>query len=243
MSSVGAGGTRLANEAPVFAENELRRVMAALPANVGRQGRARVRFVLREWARVDLPNHLQRMALSQPEAARARRKRLMALHRALNEIDRVDRTGIVLALFRLRGIAEPVAGSPEDRDFDEILGVLDQLAEATRAANTPPRPGRPRNATHYLILKDIAAMFEWATGRPARRVVDRTTGGESGAFHRFACVVWQIVFGSEAGLSWALRQWETYGRYSRYGEHSPLIANIAMRMEENRRGDRALISM
>ena len=54
-------------------------------------------------------------------------------------------------------------------------------------------------------MKDLAAIFEWLTGRKAARGVDRTYHTETGPFFRFAQSIWPVAFGNTRGLKAAIK--------------------------------------
>jgi hypothetical protein len=207
--------------APTFTEGDIERIATTLPE--GNDPR-RLAFLLREWSAVELQRHLEQEA---PEKARDRRKRLQRLADALDKLNDRERIAIVFDLFRLAGVPEPLAGPPHDRRFDFLVVVVENLASAAREGAKAPR-GRPRGIAQYLILKDLAAIFENVTGQRASRIVNPDTGEETGPFCSFAREIWQIVFRSDTGLAGALRNWVRY----RDSESSAVIANIAMRMEK-----------
>jgi hypothetical protein len=94
----------------------------------------------------------------------------------------------------------------------------------------PPLKGpRPPTITANHVLQDAAAIFEWLTKTVATRETDRDTHSEKkSAFFRFASILWPVVFRKgTAGLPSAIKNWA--GWRKEFGEHSPLIKNIALR--------------
>jgi hypothetical protein len=84
---------------------------------------------------------------------------------------------------------------------------------------------RPRNLAAFFVLRDAAAIFEWFTWKKAGRGVHRIERTETGPFHRFASVLWPVVFekGTQ-GLPAAMKNWAQEKSRS-----SALIANIGLR--------------
>jgi hypothetical protein len=81
----------------------------------------------------------------------------------------------------------------------------------------------------YLVIKDIAAIFEWYSGLKATRRVNRVSKGETGPFYRFAAALWPVIFGKgDDRLPAAIKKFAAY----REREGRALIANIAMRHRE-----------
>jgi hypothetical protein len=89
---------------------------------------------------------------------------------------------------------------------------------------------RPRNIPAYLVMLDLAAIFEWLTHRKAARGVDRIDHTETGPFWRFAESVWLLAFGSALGLKAAMKNWAE--ARNEYHEHSSFLYNLAMRRPE-----------
>ena len=72
---------------------------------------------------------------------------------------------------------------------------------------------------------DLAAIFEWLTGRKAARGVDRTDHTETGPFWRFAESVWQVAFDTTRGLKAAMKNFVEARKL--YQERSPFLSNLA----------------
>src|SRR5262249_31401370 len=106
---------------------------------------------------------------------------------------------------------------------------LNNLAAATTKLmeKKPPSRGSP-NIRAYLVMMDLAAIFEWLTERKATRQVDRIHRKETGPFWQFRAAVWPLVFGEGvSGLPAAIRRWDELR--SLHGEASQLLRNIATR--------------
>jgi hypothetical protein len=85
-----------------------------------------------------------------------------------------------------------------------------------------------RYAVAYLTLLDIAAIYQWATGARATRIIDPNTGKDVSAFWQFAAALWPPIFGEgDEGLPSAMRRLAEGS--ARHGDVSPLLANIAFR--------------
>jgi len=90
-------------------------------------------------------------------------------------------------------------------------------------------PGQPRNFTSQMVLLDLAAIYEWATGRAAVRSVAPKSGKDVGPFWIFVASVWPLVFADGmSGLSAAMRRFGDMNSI----ERSPLLANMNLRYPE-----------
>jgi hypothetical protein len=191
--------------------------------------------VLLEWDRSALEEHLSR----EPRAhIRKRIKKLdtvtklaRLLQEALDKLERVDRSAIVLQMIRAgRGIEE-VNWKELAHRIARLEWLSEYLAKVGGVQTSEIwklRPGQPPNLAPYLVLQDAAAIFEWLTGVKATRHVDRDNYTETGPFFQFASILWPIIFKKgTAGLPAAMKNWAEWR--SEHNERSALIANIAAR--------------
>jgi hypothetical protein len=161
-------------------------------------------------------------------------KRAELLNEALAVIDDADRLNIITQL------ACPPERVPQGltganicrarRELEAAYEWLPRLAAAARDACLPyaPKKGPARNDVPYLVLLDLAAIFEWLTGRKAPRAwFKRGPEEEPLLFHEFAAAVWPVLFDSDDGLSNAVRTWNDDRRT--HGDRSPLMINLALR--------------
>src|SRR5262249_11391013 len=63
-----------------------------------------------------------------------------------------------------------------------------------------------RNLRSYLLLLDMAAIFEWLTARPARR----GSNERPSQFDEFVGVLWSVIFDQTRGMQAAVKNWATY---------------------------------
>jgi len=123
-----------------------------------------------------------------------------------------------------------------DRRLSEEPEWLELLAKAASKASTAfvPLPLRQNTLIRYLVLQDLAAIYEWATrqraGRRVRTDITVDAGKNYGPFWEFACTAWPMIFESVAGLDNALKTWAK--DRTRYNEVSPLIWNLDLRHPE-----------
>ena len=199
--------------------------------------------ILRDWGHEDLP----RLFWHEPEPVEVRNERHRRLKRvegtaaclgaALAELDERERSDLICM------IACPPERFPHGltqtnlaratNDMEATHAFLSRLAAAAEAASLSyaPKRGPARNNVPYVVLLDLAEIFEWVTGIAAKRRVGRNTHEDEGPFYRFAAAVWPVVFGSaDDGLSSALRDWATARK--KYAERSPVLRNLQMRHPE-----------
>jgi hypothetical protein len=185
---------------------------------------------------VDLRSHFSRETTAQQRNRRERLARIGKiadrLSAALNELDKRDRYTLAgqIGVAKGQDIFQAIF---TDQNLDRLNDAQNLVAEIGAAAKQPlwkPGRGQPRNISAYLVMMDIAAIFEWLTNTAPTRIVDRTTYDESGSFGDFAGAIWPLVFGTNSGFSAAMKNWGW--AHKKFGEQSPLLANIAMRHPE-----------
>ena len=224
------------NAAPKFSTDTIKAIADSLPEPQSKQRQQLLPRILREWARSDLPVTLW---MESREVTNKRVKRMEVLRRsagkllnALNAIEEHDRFSIIAQMIIAEGSRPRDVGRVEfdnrTRRLEEEFHFLSILAAISPKKYWNIKKGQPRNITAYLVLQDAAEIFEWFSGRRPTREVDRDDGTETGPFFRFASSVWPVVFGKGvAGLPAAMKNWGP--TRERYGERSPVIANIDLR--------------
>jgi hypothetical protein len=195
---------------------------------------------LQDWAAYDLEEHLARAT---PAVLRLQNQRLAAvaaqcrtLAACIDQLDVASRHeleahagGQIEAVLELPTEQHRQAGADLIRN---ALGCLATLAGAAdRAATLEALPGHQKTVVGYLVLLDLAAIFEHATGSRAERMVHGPDHADYkqdyGRFWEFGSIAWRIVFGSSKGLSSAFKRW-AHAR-DEYGEVSAVIENIRFR--------------
>jgi hypothetical protein len=234
-----------------WTDEQIGSLIRALPPIEDEPKRGLLPLILGEWARVDLETHLTRPGRKEARDV-ARRFGALAKHAhdlaaAIADLDEGLRHVLGYRLARLasdraaaRGSDEQLVGHDQAKKHskslaDEVARVERIAAAARDLASRPTDYGHHHNTiVRYLILKDLAAIFEYATGKRARRGVRSEDhpdyGQDYGPFYEFAKSVWQLLFGDTAGLSANLKLWAEARR--RYDERSAVIANIQLRHPE-----------
>jgi hypothetical protein len=228
-----------------FTKAQIRDLVYALPAYINAHRRRLLPRVLKEWSRTDLNEHLTRPT---PRQIRAEHRQLEKIGRTARDLAQAlaaiaDNGRFTIAcqllaprsdFFTNRLKYEDVCEA--ERRLQEEPNRLQQLATAAdeASAHFVPLPFRQSTLLRYLILQDLAAIFEWAMRQHAGRRVKTDIGDDAGEtygpFWEFASATWRIVFGSTKGLDNALKQWAQARRS--YGEQSAVIANLHMRHPE-----------
>jgi hypothetical protein len=213
-----------------FSNDELKRIEASLPNGVDHRRRQRLPRVMQEWARTDLREHLSRESQA---TRRARRQQVQAVERCtrdlLQSIEALDPTGQFSIVHEMAG-EQPRRTELEqwNQEFDSAMALLYRLVDSHPSAIWASSRGQPRNISAYLIIKDIAAIYEWATGSKASRRFDAYKDeDQEGPFWQFASAIWLAIYGTDHGVHAAFKNWAAARR--RFGEQSALISNIAMR--------------
>ena len=228
------------NITPQFDELAVERIRASLPKGIDQRRLNLLPRLLNEWSRTDLREHLSREARA---TVRGRYQQLSKigsrahdLREALEAIDQPGMSWIAQEIGREEGsplfsvtretLSEMKLRLKQQDDFlKKIEAAILRLLEEDKQG-----PGQPRNIVAYLVMLDLAAIFEWLTHRKAARGVDRIDHTETGPFWRFAESVWLLAFGSALGLKAAMKNWAE--ARNEYHEHSSFLYNLATRRPE-----------
>jgi hypothetical protein len=227
---------------PDFDDRTVRLITASLPETALPERVESLLAVLRDWANNELKAYFSRES-SADIKVRAKRveavgNRARDLLKALDSMDGTDMWEVALRMPRDGTCHWPkmkdhywwqwsktkrfVQRIEEEKDFLDALTVA--ISQAWRR-----KRGQPPNIISYLVIKDIAAIFEWCTKSPATRRIHRVTQKEGGDFYKFSAAIWPVVFGQgDDGLLAAIKKFAKY----RNREGRALMANIKMRHPE-----------
>ena len=193
-----------------FTDEALREITETLRKNARPERLELLPEILIAWSTGALPDYLSR---NDRQAYRARAERLADVSDAasdlLQTLQKLDDTAwfeiTCRAFLFARGFSEPrwglviADGAPEiitaaECQRDEALSWLKNLIKALGAAEPEPHP--PRRTRSYLVVLDLAAFFEFVTGkRPtlSNTHYKGTTQLRSGLFWNFLCCVGRSV--------------------------------------------------
>jgi len=228
--------------APYFDERAIEQIRASLPTGIDQQRLDLLPRVLNHWSVTELLEHLSR----EDRATFRRRCEQLTkiekcannLRKALGAIDQRGVSWIAQVIECEDGNTLFIASREKCTEMEERLkdegDFLRKLTAATARLidelDDSLSGRRPRNIPAYLVMLDLAAIFEWLTDRKAARGVDRTDHTESGPFWRFAESVWPVAFGTTRGLTAAMKKWAEARKL--YQERSMLLYNMAAHRPE-----------
>ena len=129
----------------------------------------------------------------------------------------------------------------DDKTVSDLMKAVGLIRDASgKAAGSLARGrGQPQNGTAYLVIRDIAGIYEWLYPKRATRVVYVDDGDhkETGPFWSFASSIWCKVFGPanlangkfvDDGLSSAVRAFTAEKNKSHRA--SPVVHNTLTRI-------------
>jgi hypothetical protein len=194
-----------------FSDKALKEALAALPPRTPLERMKLLPPVLRAWARKDLREHLSREGRA---VVRKRGARLQSIKKQTNDLLLAFSELDELSLFELalRPQLQHQSGDPwkvnveiASRRRDEAISWLNALVEAL---NEPqPNPPPDRSTRHYLVIRDMAAIFELISGEAATRRTEFDAGTPYGPFWSFVKALWSAIYGDERGLQNAVKIW------------------------------------
>lgn len=198
-----------------FSKDALGAIAATLPSSTDPARSALLPQILRAWAAEDLCEHLSRESRI---AARQREMRLRSVgaraQKLIEAIEALDQTGTFETALKPEmrragtSLWETDITAAEQRRDDAISWLIDLIESFNASANRKGPKSPPDKATrYYLIILDLAAIFELVSGERATRRIDVDSGKTYGPFSDFVASVWVQIFGNSGGPSYAVRVW------------------------------------
>ena len=212
-----------------FSDETIAEIEKTLDLQLSSIRRERLKRILLEWGCTDLVEHLSReprpILKKRVNRLEKVKKHGRELSKALSALEDKDLDGL---LWRGHYVSKTEYQRQRER-LVEVSQFIANLGTIKPEAFWRLKGPRPPTITAYLVLQDAASIFEWLTETSATREVDRDTHSEKNSpFFRFASILWPVVFGKgTTGLPSAIKNWAGWRR--EFGEHSPLISNIALR--------------
>jgi hypothetical protein len=196
-----------------FSEEALGAIAATLPSDTDPARSALLPQILRAWAAEDLREHLSRDGRI---SVRQRDKRLRAVaaqaQKLIDAIKALDDTGTFeIALkpqVRRAGTSlwETDITAAKQRRDNAISWLVDLIEIFNESNRKEPKLPPDEAAQYFLIILDLAAIFQLISGEEPTRRVDEC-GKTYGPFSDFVASVWVQIFGNNRGLSYAIRVW------------------------------------
>jgi hypothetical protein len=210
------GDERLAVTKVLFSKEAIDAIAAALPSGTDPARSALLPNILCAWAEEDLHEHLSRGGRA---AARVREKQLRWIgaqaQKLIDAVEALDHLGSLKAAFQPQmrragtGLWDTDIGAAKQRR-DQAVSWLVDLAEIFDGSENEAASGGPepdKKTCYFLVILDLAAIFELVSGKEATRRVDPSSGKTSGPFVDFAASVWVQIFENSRGLSYGIRVW------------------------------------
>jgi hypothetical protein len=200
-----------------FPEEVIAAIGATLPPNTDPARLAVLPQMLHAWANEDLLEHLSREG--RPDLRRREKQ--------LSEVGGLTKDLIkAISLLDQRGFFEIALNSQMRRartsswDTDVAAGegrrnnaiswlidVDETFNNGGNGSENGQKPPPDKATRHYLIILDLAGIFELVSQQLPTRRVDYDSGKTYGPFADFVAQVWSRIFGQSRGLSYAIRVW------------------------------------
>jgi hypothetical protein len=188
--------------------------------------------VLRDWAKHDIPRASsiypdKTVARNRLKAIRCVLKHAQGLRDALENFEKFGGSSwLVWKLIDGRSgenhSTAKVMQTCRIVEHQVFLRELESAAKAIERGFTAVTDQR-RNLLSYLLLLDMAAIFEWLAGRPARR----GSNDRPHPFNQFVRELWRVIFGQTHGMEAALKNWAT--GTNKFKDRSAVIFNVSLR--------------
>jgi hypothetical protein len=216
-----------------FSKEAISAIAASLPADTDPARLAVLPELLRAWASEDLREHLSRKGGAE---LRRRQKQLCAVggkaQKLLDLIVALDPAAFFdtaiepqMARDGTSPFETDIAAARRRRDgaiewLVELAFVFDSLQKSLEVKQKWPSD---KTILYYLIVRDLAAIFEMITERPATRRVDWDSKQAYGPFWDFIEKVWRQIFQNAVDPTYPIRVWAD----EKVGQRKLITAAIA----------------
>jgi hypothetical protein len=200
-----------------FSDEVINAIAATLPPDTDPARLALLPELLRVWATEHLPEY----SSWEPRAeVRQREKQLRALgakaQELIDAIAGLDEGAFFATAIEPQMLRDGTSLVRTDfaaarRRRDAAIKWLVELAlifnKSEEISGRKPKRPPDKMVLYYLLVRDLAAIYEMVTERPATRRVDWDSNETYGPFWDFLKQVWPQIFGSDAGPSYPIRVW------------------------------------
>lgn len=202
-----------------FSGEAIDAIAAALPSSTDPSRSALLPNILRAWAEEDLHEHLSRGGRA---ATRQRENRLRSVgaqsRKLIEAIEALDySSAFEIALgpqMRRAGTSlwrTDITAAQQRRDsavswLIDLADIFDGSESDSADEEKPERPPDKRTL-YYLLILDLAAVFQLVSGEEPTRRVDPASGKTYGPFADFVAAVWVQIFRNKRGLDYPVRVW------------------------------------
>ena len=211
---------------------EIDGIIAALPPDSEPKKLKMFRYILEDWFSLELPEHYRLGRSADAVALRqlkAIAKQAGILERLLGDPEAAQARRLLVArlVMRRRLLCHNEAIAQVEKELDALTEVRSAATEMLPRR----RRGQPRNNFSYLVLLDIAAMYEWLTGDKPSRITDIATERGGGPFYELCQALWPLAHqNNKGGLPSTIKNWAK--TQTQYEEKSALIANFFLRYRQ-----------
>jgi hypothetical protein len=200
-----------------FPEAVIAAMGTTLPPNTDPARLALLPQILRAWADEDLLDHLSREGRADLRRREKQLRKVGGLTRDLIEaislLDQHGRFEIALNPQMRRARTSlwntDVAAGEERRDnaISWLIDLDETFNDGGNGSENGQRPPPDTATRYYLIILDLAGIFELVSQQPPTRRVNPDSGRTYGPFADFVAQVWAQIFSQNRGLSYAIRVW------------------------------------
>jgi hypothetical protein len=200
-----------------FSKRAIDAIATTLPSSTDPARLALLPRILRAWAKEDLNEHLSRAGRA---AKRQREEDLRSVgaqaQKLIEAIYALDHTAAFKTALQPQmrgagtGLWDTDIGAAKQRRDQAVSWLVDLAVIFNGSGNDPANDEKPKpdKATRsFLVILDLAAIFELLSGKEATRREDPSSGRTYGPFADFAASVWVQIFGNSRGLSYGIRVW------------------------------------
>jgi hypothetical protein len=213
-----------------FSDRDVQTIVSHLPIAEDRK-LERLGDILNEWANHDLQKAF--WVYPDKNVAQIRLKIIRrvisyaeGLRKALEDFEQFDgKHWLVRALIGQEFSDYRQEEVPQEQRLVDQQALLREVEVAAKEIESgfAKATDQRRNIQSYLLLLDMAAIFEWLTKRAAARGSD----DRPSPFDEFVNVLWSVIFRNTHGIQSALKNWAKDTK--KFHDRSPVVVNISMR--------------